>query len=101
MRLRPYRPPPEQRRAADTLAAWTRERFDLAADAPVSVRQLAGSVPGGPLFETVVVFHAGTGGARRQFRVFKRVADVQPADLPYAWQKGSLPEPGDSGCDCC
>ena len=101
MRLRPYRPPPEQRRAAATLAAWTRERFALAPDAPVSVRQLAGGVPGGPLFETVVVFGSGVGERHCQFRVFKRLADVLPSDLPYAWQKNSLPQPGDEGCDCC
>ena len=91
---------PLQRASKALVAAWTRERFALPADAAVAVSQVACNIPGGPAQETVVAFW--TEGARfHHFKVFKPIADVEAGDLPYAWQKDSLAVlPGD-GCDCC
>ncbi len=91
---------PLQRASKALVAAWTRERFALPADAAVAVSQVACNIPGGPAQETVVAFW--TEGARfHHFKVFKPIAEVGADDLPYAWQKDSLAVLPGAGCDCC
>ena len=94
------RQPPPQRSGKARIAAWTRERFALPAGAAVAVSQVACDIPGGPPQETVVAFW--TEGARfHHFKVFKPIAEVEPDDLPYAWQKEALAVSAGGGCDCC
>jgi nitrate reductase delta subunit len=95
-----FRQTPEQLQALDRISAWTRERFALSADAPVSVTQLAYALPGCPPLETVVAFWT-EGNRRHQFKLFKPMTEVLSADLPYAWQKNSLVAIDGEGCDCC
>jgi hypothetical protein len=95
-----FRSSPEQLRAADRVSAWTRERFSLADQATVLVSELVCAVPGCPPRETVVAFWTED-AQRHHFKVFKPVAEVQPDDLPYAWQKNSLASDEGQGCDCC
>lgn len=95
-----FRQTPEQLLALDRVSAWTRERFALPGDAPVSVTQLACAVPGCPPLETVVAFWT-EGNRRHHFKVFKPMTELLPADLPYAWQKNSLAALEGEGCDCC
>ena len=91
---------PLQRSGKACIAAWTRERFALPADAAVAVSQIACDIPGGPPQETVVAFW--TEGARfHHFKVFKPIAEIEADDLPYAWQKDALAVSPGEGCDCC
>ncbi|MEO5845683.1 MAG: hypothetical protein ABIQ33_12670 [Caldimonas sp.] len=84
--------------AAERVASWTRERFQLAEDASVLVSEVVCGLPGCPPLETVVAFWNET-LLRHQFKIFKPIAQVLPDDLPYAWQKRSLA--GAEGGDCC
>ena len=88
----------------DQVVAWTRQRFNLAADAAVLVSELECASPGCPPLETVVAFwthDAAAATQRHHFKVFKPVAAVQPDDLPFAWMKRALVQPDGQGCDCC
>ncbi|MDQ6683805.1 MAG: hypothetical protein M3Z16_01645 [Pseudomonadota bacterium] len=87
-----------QAQAAEQVAAWTRQRFQLAEDASVLVSEMACGQPGCPPLETVVAFW-NESLLRHQFKVFKPIAQINPDDLPYAWQKRSLA--GGEGDDCC
>jgi nitrate reductase delta subunit len=78
---------------------WTRERFRLAADAPVVVAEIACPLPGCPPLETVVAFWSE--GRRYQFKVFKPVADVAREDLPFTWLKPALAAADEAQSGCC
>ncbi|MDB5945526.1 MAG: nitrate reductase molybdenum cofactor assembly chaperone [Ramlibacter sp.] len=86
--------------ALERIRQWTRERFALDADAVLLVTQVACAVPGCPPLETVVAFWT-EGNRRHHFKVFKAAAQVEPADLPYAWMKDGLVVPDGFACDCC
>ena len=73
-----FRQTPEQGQALARITGWTRERFMLDADAPVSVTQIACSVPGCPPLETVVAFWTGDDALRHHFKVFKPMTAVGP-----------------------
>jgi nitrate reductase delta subunit len=91
---------PEQLRALDRVAEWTRARFELAADAAILVSELACSLPGCPPLETVVAFWTGD-GRRHHFKLFKRAQEVAPDDLPYRWLRDALIVPEGFDGDCC
>jgi hypothetical protein len=86
--------------AVERVKDWTRGRFGLDDNDTIVVSEIARSLPGWPAKETVVGFWTA-GGTRHHFRVFKRVEEVEEADLPPAWLKASLA--GDDGieCACC
>lgn len=90
---------PERLQALNRLEAWTRERFELPAEAAVSVSELACALPGCAPLETVVVFWIGE--RRHHFKLFKPVREVACDDLPYAWLKDALAVPEGFECDCC
>ena len=85
--------------ALQRLEAWTRERFALAPSDTVMVTQVARDLPGFPPQETVVGFWTPD-GTRHHFRVFKRVEQVLPEDVPPAWLRAALQWDG-FDCDCC
>lgn len=87
-------------RAAEAVAAWTRERFSLPPDAPVLATEVACALPGCPPLETVVAFWTAD-GTRHHFRVFKPVQAVLPDDLPFAWMKDALAVAEGVQGDCC
>ena len=89
-----------QLQALERISGWTRERFDLPPAAAILVSELECALPGCPPLETVVAFWTDD-GRRQHFKVFKPALAVQPADLPYAWQKYTLSLPEGQGCDCC
>ena len=96
--------PPVQAASFDRVAAWTRQRFSLAADAAVLVSELECASPGCPPLETVVAFWTDDAAnvlQRHHFKVFKPVAALQPEDLPFSWMKRALVLPDGQGCDCC
>ena len=70
---------PDDAARHERLRAWTRERFTLADDETIMVSELPCSDPGCPPVETHVVFWTQAG--RRQFKVFKPLAEVIPDDL--------------------
>ncbi len=94
------RRPRGQPDAARRLKQWTRERFKLAEDELIIVREGATTIPGYPPRETVVVFWT-TDGRRHEFKLFKRVADIGEDDLPPAWLKDALAACDGFGCECC
>ena len=98
-RFQPASADGERLEAIDRLEAWTRERFGLAPTDTVMVSRRAGELPGFPPEETVVGFWTAD-GTRHHFRVFKRVGDVLPEDVPPAWLRDSLAWDG-FDCDCC
>jgi nitrate reductase molybdenum cofactor assembly chaperone NarJ/NarW len=63
----------------ERVRTWTREHFKLADDETIMVSELPCSDPGCPPVETHVVFWTQAG--RRQFKVFKPLAEVIPDDL--------------------
>ena len=63
----------------ERVRTWTREHFNLADDETIMVSELPCSDPGCPPVETHVVFWTQAG--RRQFKVFKPLAEVAPDDL--------------------
>ena len=85
--------------AIERLKDWTRERFALAARDVVVVTENERALPGFPPRETVVGFWTAD-GTRHHYRVFKRIEDVAPEDLPPAWLKDSLAWDG-FDCECC
>jgi hypothetical protein len=98
--LRPLKQRPEQAAAVDRVKKWTRKRFRLAEDVPILVSEVACGLPGCPPLETVVVFWTGV-DRRHQFKLFKRVAEVVPDDLPPAWMKNALVAIDGMGLECC
>lgn len=98
--LQPFRQPPQAQPASDRVEAWTRQRFDLGADAVVLVADVRCQVPGCPPVETIVAFW-WPDGPRYRFKVFKPVAEVTGADVPLRWLLPALEDVTDLGCDCC
>lgn len=98
-RFQPGSADPARLAALERLRDWTRERFGLAEGDTVIVTQMGRDVPGFPPQETVVGFWTADGTCHR-FRVFKRVEQVLPEDVPPAWLRPCLA--GDElDCDCC
>ena len=85
--------------AVERLRDWTRERFALGEGDTIVVTENARALPGFPPRETVVGFWTAD-GTRHHYRVFKRIEDVAPEDVPPAWLKASLAWDG-FDCDCC
>jgi nitrate reductase delta subunit len=90
---------PERLQVIERVAEWTRERFKLPRGAPISVSEVACSLPGCAPLETVVMFWIAE--QRYQFKLFKPVAEVVVDDLPFVWLKDSLAVPEGAGWDCC
>jgi nitrate reductase delta subunit len=95
-----FRKNPDQLEALDRIAAWTRARFDLAADVPVSVSEISCGLPGCPPLETVVAFWT-EGDKRHHLKFFKPAREVVEDDLPPRWMKNALIVPEDFGAECC
>src|SRR5436305_11794120 len=87
--LRSFDKRPEHLQALDRVREWTRARFKLPQDAPIIVSEVACGLPGCPPLETVVAFWI-EGDTRHHFKVFKRVEEVVPDDLPPIWLKSAL-----------
>ena len=85
--------------AIERLQDWTRERFGLGEGDTIMVTENTRALPGFPPKETVVGFWTAD-GTRHHYRVFKRIEDVAPDDLPPAWLKASLAWDG-FDCECC
>jgi hypothetical protein len=79
--LRSLEKRPEHLQALDRVKAWTRARFKLAEDVPILVSEVACGLPGCPPLETVIAFWTQT-DTRHHFKVFKRLEEVVPDDLP-------------------
>ena len=90
---------PARAQTVARVETWTRARFTLAPEVVVSVAELACQVPGCPPIEVVIAFWEGE--TRYHFKIFKRLEDVEEADLPYAWLKPALEVAPDWLCDCC
>ena len=85
--------------AVQRVKDWTRERFGLSEEHVVVLVESPASLPGCPPYETQVAFWPAD-GERRQFKVFKRVAEIDEQDLPPAWLADALRhDPTD--CSCC
>ena len=98
--LRSFDKRPEHLQALDRVREWTRARFKLAQDAPILVSEVACGLPGCPPLEIVVVFWID-GDTRHHFKVFKRVEEVVPNDLPPIWLKNALIAVEGEGLECC
>lgn len=85
--------------ALEQVREWTRERFNLSAEAVISVSEIACNLPGCPPLETAVVFWEAE--TRYHFKLFKPVEEVAYDNLPFAWMKDTLVLPEGFGCDCC
>lgn len=92
---------PDQLKALDLVAAWTRARFNLAQDVAILVSEVTCSLPGCPPLETVVAFWTDNGEKRHRFKLFKPVEQVVEDDLPPSWMKNALIVPEDFGVECC
>jgi hypothetical protein len=91
---------PEHLQALDRVREWTRARFKLTQDAPILVSEVACCLPGCPPLETVVAFWID-GDTRHHFKIFKRVEEVVPDDLPPTWLKNALVAIEGEGLECC
>ena len=98
--LRSFDKRPEQLQALDRVREWTRARFKLPQDAPILVSEVACGLPGCPPLETVVAFWID-GDTRHHFKIFKRVEEVVPDDLPPVWLKNALVAVEGEGLECC
>jgi hypothetical protein len=85
--------------ALSRVRAWTRERFLLSADDTVMVVELACALPGCPPLETIIAFWIGE--QRHHLKLFKRVTDVTPDDLPPGWFRSALAVDVNFDGDCC
>lgn len=90
----------EHLEALERVREWTRARFKLAEDATILVSEVVCGLPGCPPLETVVAFWT-EGDTRHHFKVFKRVAEVVPDDLPPTWLKDALIAVEGEGLECC
>jgi hypothetical protein len=90
----------DHRDAQARLREWTRDRFALPPAAMILVAERPCEIPGGPPVETLVGFWTDE-EARYHFRIFKPLAAIAAADLPFAWQKDALAVPPDWQCECC
>jgi len=81
------------------IEAWTRARFRLGEDIPVTVSEVACGLPGCPPLETIVAFWTAP-GTRHQFKVFKPVNEVAADDLPPSWMRDALIA-GEDDWGCC
>jgi len=86
--------------AVERVKDWTRARFGLGNE-PIVLTEAAGVLPGFPAHETLVVFWSGDDGRRHHFKVFKRVEDIDPEDIPPAFMKDALAEGEGITCACC
>jgi hypothetical protein len=98
--LRSLHKRPEYLQALDRVKEWTRSRFKLPEDAAILVTEVACALPGCPPLETVVAFWTDA-DTRHHFKVFKRVEEVAPDDLPPAWLKNALIAIEGDGLECC
>lgn len=87
-------------KALRDLKRWTRERFDLAVDAPVMVVEAATTEPGFPPKVTVTSFWSKP-HIRHEFRVFKPADEIAEADLPPGWMKDAIVADDNMSCNCC
>ncbi len=78
---------------------WTRERFKLSGDDTVMVSEIACNLPGCPPLETAIAFWSE--GQRHDFKLFKRISEVNFDDLPFTWMKDDLIVPEGFECECC
>ena len=90
---------PAQVAAFETIEAWTRARFGLAAIDAVLVTELACRLPGCPPLETVIAFWTAD-LTRHHIKVFKKAVDVVEDDLPPAWYRPALAVDDDARMDC-
>ncbi len=86
--------------AVEQLKDWTRGQFALGEEDTVMVSEVASTLPGFPLLETLVGFWTD-GGLRHHYKVFKAVEEVVAADLPPSWLKASLALSAGMECSCC
>ena len=98
--LRSFDKRPDHLQALDRVREWTRARFKLTQDAPILVSEVACGLPGCPPLETVVAFWID-GDTRHHFKIFKRVEEVVPDDLPPIWLKNALIAVEGEGLECC
>ena len=98
--LRSFEKRPEHLQALDRVKAWTRARFKLPEDVPILVSEVACGLPGCPPLETVIAFWTQS-DSRHHFKVFKRVEEVVPDDLPPTWMKNALIAFDGDGLECC
>src|SRR5262245_14192805 len=100
MMLQSYKKRPEHLAALDRVREWTRARFKLADDASILVTEVSCTLPGCPPLETVVAFWTEN-DTRHHFKLFKRVDEVVPDDLPPWWMKNALVAIEGSDLECC
>jgi hypothetical protein len=98
--LRSFKKRPEHLEALERVREWTRARFKLGDDATILVSEVACGLPGCPPLETVIAFWTAA-DTRHHFKVFKRVAEVVPDDLPPTWLKDALIAIEGEGLECC
>jgi len=79
---------------------WTRERFALEEGEIVMVSEVASKLPGCPPLQTAVSFWTGE-SLRHHFTVFKRVEEIEEADIPPAFMKPALALSDGIACACC
>ena len=88
-----------QLESLERIKDWTRERFRLAADAPVFVAEVACALPGCPPLETTIGFWSDE-ATRHHFKVFKRAEEVTEDDLPPSWLRDALVVTPGIECSC-
>ena len=86
--------------AVERIEHWTKERFQLPAETPIMVSELACGLPGCPPLETVVAFWTGE-DTRHHFKIFKPLVEVVEDDLPPRWMKNALIALEGEGLECC
>ena len=86
--------------AVERVKEWTRSRFALGNE-PIVLTEAAGTLPGFPAHETMVVFWSGDDGRRHHFKVFKRVEEIAEDDIPPAFMKDALADGEGITCACC
>ena len=77
LRSSAFRKSPEHIAAVELVQSWTRERFRLAAEAPILVSQLTCTNEGCPPLQTVVAFWTEEGD-RHHFKVLKPMESIAP-----------------------
>jgi nitrate reductase delta subunit len=95
-----FKESPEQLRALERVKCWTRTRFELSAEVPVLVSELACNRPNCSPLETLVAFWTEN-GERHHFKIFKPAEAVVFEDLPATWLADSLFAGDGVRCTCC